>query len=119
MNTKDRRDAYDAVRKALDEPYGVRGDGCVSRKTITDAQDALNRIAYNHGWVSGEKDHFRARALRAEKWLRFIADKQHQFLGTIQIQMSEEEWEVFAEALDITPRTQSQQLSLETNEEDE
>lgn len=104
MNVKERRKAYDAVREALDEPYGVRGDGAVSRKAIVDAQEALNRIAYNHGWVQGERDHWRTRALKAEKWLGFIADTQHKLLAEIHIELSDKEWDAFADAIGI-PRT--------------
>jgi hypothetical protein len=61
MNDRQRRKAYDDVRRALDEPYGIRGDGYCSRDVVLQAQDSLNKIAFAHGQCMGAQEHHRRR----------------------------------------------------------
>lgn len=44
----------------------------------------------------------------ATKWLRFIAETQHKLLDAIKVEVTDEEWAAFSEALNLQPTTDNE-----------
>lgn len=85
------------------------GGNPVARQAAQPGLDALDRLTVRIKELEQERD-------EANRWLRLIAKTQHRLLAEVHLNLSDEEWDAFEEALDRRRVTPPQHKEVEDHD---